>query len=340
MKKTAHSVLGLLLGLAMASTQPVLGQGRNEISGTVFGESGRPVADINLELVSDLGTSLTRIRSNPSGRFTFSGLTNGTYRVRILPYGTDYREQIQEVTLTAITPTSSDRQQIQVYLVFNERARSGPFALVHGVIFAQEVPRDAQRLYEEGIRHLTEKREAEGLISLKKSLETFPNYYLALDRLGAEYAVRGNSDRNYLEAGLILLTKASEVNPKGASSAFGLGWVQYQLGLTDQAVESLRRATVLYSKSADAYLWLGKALKRATTLDQAEVAFKRANELSKGKSAEVHWQTAGLYHDQKRYKEAADEFELFLKTQPKATDAEKIRELIRQLREKAAKEQS
>ncbi len=67
---------------------------------------------------------------------------------------------------------------------------------------------------------------------------------------------------------------------------------------------------------------------------------KRANELFKGKSAEVHWQAAGLYHEQKRYKEAADEFELFLKVQPKSTDAVKIRELIRQLREKAAKTQS
>jgi tetratricopeptide (TPR) repeat protein len=102
----------------------------------------------------------------------------------------------------------------------------------------------------------------------------------------------------------------------------------------------LRRATTLYGKSADAYLWLGKALKRASTLDQAEAAFMRANELAKGKSAEVHWQTAGLYHEMKRYKEAADAFELFLKAQPKSVDAEKIRELIRQLREKAAKGQS
>jgi tetratricopeptide (TPR) repeat protein len=338
--KKAQFVLGLAIGLAMASSQAVLAQGRNEISGTVFSELGRPVADVYVELVTDLGSSLTRIRTNASGRFTFVGLTNGTYKVRILPYGTDYREQTQEVTLATVSATASDRHQIQIYLALNERARSGPFALVTGVVFAQEVPRAAQRLYEEGIRHLSEKREAEGFNSLKKAIETFPTYYLALDRLGGEYAVRGFSDRSYLEAGLVLLTKASEVNPRGFSSAFGLGLVQYRLGLTKEAVENLRRATTLYGKAADAYLWLGKALKRESTLDQAEAAFKRANVLTNGKSAEVHWQTAGLYHDQKRYKEAADEFELFLKTQPKAADAEKIRALIRQLREKAAKQQS
>ena len=64
--------------------------------------------------------------------------------------------------------------------------------------------------------------------------------------------------------------------------------------MTKEAIENLRRATTLYGKAAEAYLWLGKALKRASTFDQAEAAFKRANELTNGKSAEVHWQTAGF----------------------------------------------
>ena len=143
-----------------------------------------------------------------------------------------------------------------------------------------------------------------------------------------------------MEAGFVLLTKATEVNPTSFSSTFGLGLTQYHLGMTKEAVESFRRATNLYAKSPDAFIWLGKALKRVSILNEAEITFKRANELAKGKSAEVHWQLAGLYHEQARYKEAADEFELFLKVQPHSTDAEKIRELIRQLREKAAKAQS
>lgn len=341
MKKSRQLILGLVIILALAVINDTFGQARNEISGTVFSELGRPVADVYVELVTDLGTSLNRIRTSASGRFTFGGLTNGTYRVRILPYGTDYREQTQEVTLANISSgNGSDRQQLEIYLQLDQRVKAGPFAIVTGVIFAQEVPREAERLFEEGRRHLAEKREAQGLLNLKRAIEVFPSYYLALDRLGAEYAIRGNLDRSYMEAALILLTKASEINPKGFSSAFGLGWVQYQMGLTKDAIENLRRATTLYGKAADAYLWLGKALKREATLDQAEAAFKRANELAKGKSAEVHWQTATLYKEQKRYREAADELELFLKTEPKAADADKIRELIRHLREKAAKEQS
>jgi regulator of sirC expression with transglutaminase-like and TPR domain len=49
----------------------------------------------------------------------------------------------------------------------------------------------------------------------------------------------------------------------------------------------------------------------------------------------VHWHLAGLYNDQKRYAEAAAALELFLKNKPDARDAEKIKQLIAQLKQKA-----
>ena len=345
MKKHVQVICALVLGFAASHalinrtlvSGSALFQNRNEVSGTVFGESRRPVADMFVEIVDDVGSTVNRTKTNASGRFVFGGLANGRYIIKVLPYGSDYLEQTQEVTLarvSAVSGSGSDRQQVDIYLRLNERANSGPFALAPGAIFVQEVPLTAQKLYREGINYLKEKKEAEGFASLKNALEIFPTYYMALDKLGGEYAIRGTSDRSYFEAALILLTKAVEVNPRGFSSVFGLGWTQYNLGLNDEAVVNLRRATTLYGKSADTYLWLGKALRRTSMLDQAEAAFKRANELANGKGADVHWQMAGLYSAQKRYKEAADELELFLKAQPKAADAEKIRALIKQLREK------
>ncbi len=313
-------------------------QGRSAITGTVFGEAHRPVPDVYVELTDDFNSTINRSKTDASGRFAFNGLISGRYRVKALPYGTGYLEQTQEVVLTSVSVvpgSGADRQNIDIVLKLDERFNASPFAVVAGVVFAQNVPEPARRLYLEGVRYLREKKEQEGFESLKKSLEIFPSYYLALDRLGGEYATRGVTNRSYYEAGLVLLTKAVEVNPRGTSSVFGLGWTQYQLGLNTEAIETLTRLTTLALKSADAYLWLGRALKRASMLDRAEEALKRANELGKGKVAEIHWQLAGLYSDQKRYTEAADEFELFLKAEPKAADAEKIKVLIKQLRGKA-----
>ena len=313
--------------------------GRSSITGTVFIESHRPIADIYIELLDDFNSSMSRAKTDGSGRFAFNNLLNGNYKVRILPYGTDYQEQTVDVTLVSVSAVpgrpGADRQNIDVYLKLNSRAPSGPFAVGPGVVFAQEVPAAAQKHYQEGLRLLREKNEKQGFAQLKQALEIFPNYYLALDRLGGEYALRGHKDRSYWEAALALLGKAVEVNPRGINSVFGLGWTQYQLGLNTQAIDTLERATSLHGKGADSFLWLGKAHRRASALDKAEAAFKRANELTQGKVAEIHWQLANLYSDQKRYREAADELELYLKTQADATDDARIQQLIRQLRAKA-----
>lgn len=316
-------------------------QGRNEIYGRVFGEDRRPLADVYVELLDDFNAPLRHTKTDGGGRFSFGGLINGRYVIKALPYGTDYLEQSQEVTLSAVSATAgsgSDTQHVSFALRLNERIYAGPFAAAPGVIFAQDVLPPARKLYEEGVRYLHQKKEREGFDSLKKSIEIFPDYYLALDRLGAEYAMRGIKDPAYLHAGFALLTRAIEINPRSFSSVFGLGWIQYHLGLNAEAIESLRRATTLYGKAADAYIWLAKALRRASSAVEAEAALKHANDLSKGRSSEVHWQLAELYNERKRYREAADELELYLKTfSAKASDSEKIRKLIKQLREQAAK---
>ena len=354
MKKLGYLVFGLGVLLAFPVGQPNVNagqitapilalsgvaQGRNAINGSVFNDSHRPVADVYVELLDDYNSTLGRAKTDGSGHFTFNGLVDGRYKVKVVPYGTDYLEQTQDVVLasvSAIAGSGSARENVDFYLKLNERASFGPFAVGPRVVFVQDVPPAARRLYEDGVGFLKVKKEKEGFESLRKSIEVFPNYYLALDRLGAEYATRGTSDRSYLEAGLILLTKAVEVNPRGFSSLFGLGWAQYQLGLNAEAIETLTRATTAYDKAADAYLWLGKALRRASMQDRAEAAFKRANQLTNGKVADIHWQMAAVYGDQKRYKEAADELELFLKIESKTADAEKIKALIKQLRDKAA----
>jgi Tfp pilus assembly protein PilF len=321
-------------GLTRASTA----QRRNEITGFVFGESRRPVADVVVELLDELNVTINRTRTNASGRYAFHGLSDGRFKVRVLPYGTDYDEQTQEVILrpvSAIPGSGSDNQQVDFYLRAQPGAGAGPF-YAPGEVFAQEVPDEARRHYARGVEELRARKEKEGFESLRRALEIFPDYYLALDRLGTEYAARGVRNSGYFEAARVLLTKALEVNPRSFSSAFGLGLSHYHLGLTDRAVENLERAARLYDKSVNAHLWLGVALKRAGKLPQAEAALKRADRLGEGKVAEAHMRLAEIYGEQKRYAEAADELELFLKHQKDARDAEKIRQLIAQLRTKAA----
>jgi tetratricopeptide (TPR) repeat protein len=313
-------------------------QGRNGITGMVFNEAGRPMSEVYVELLSELDTTVSQVRTTSSGRFEFRGLAEGRYKVRVRAFGTDYLPQVQEVTLANVSAagggTGGEVKQVDIYLRLRPEVTSGPF-YAPSTVFAQEVPAEAKKHFEKGVGALREKREAEGFESLKRALELFPNYYEALDRLGGEYAVRGGQERRYFEAARVLLTRAVEVNPKSFSSTFGLGFSQYHLGLNKEAVENLERAVNLYGKSPSAHLWLGIAQKRAGKAAQAEASLRRADALSKGKEPDAHWQLANLYNEQKRYAEAAAELEKFLKARPDARDAERIKQLIVELKQKA-----
>lgn len=322
---------------APASVSPAI-QGRNAVTGHVFNEEGRPMTDVYVELLNELGVTINQLRTSAGGRYEFTGLTEGRYNLRVRPLGTDYLPQVQEVVVANVSAagggTGGEIRQVDFYMKLRPEATAGPF-YAPGTIFAQEVPDAAKKLFEKAVDELRAKKEAEGFESLKRALELFPNYYDALDRLGGEYAVRGNREKRYFEAARVLLTKAVEVNPKSFSSTFGLGFSQYHLGYTKEAVENMQRAVDIYGKAPSAHLWLGIAQKREGKLEQAEASLKRADALSKGKEPEAHWQLANIYNEQKRYAEAAAELEKFLKARPDARDADKIKQLIAELKQKA-----
>jgi regulator of sirC expression with transglutaminase-like and TPR domain len=70
-------------------------------------------------------------------------------------------------------------------------------------------------------------------------------------------------------------------------------------------------------------------------MKEAEEPFKRAYQLGGKRIPDVHMFLAQIYSNSKRYKEAADELELFLNEAPDARDSQNIRALIAQLRAKA-----
>lgn len=334
------SINGLFVQISNAHTKAITDrslsntafQDRNSITGFVFNESRLPLADAYVELQSDYYSTLFRTKTNGAGLYTFKGLPAERYNVKVSHYGLDYEGQTRSVSLvpTSVIPGRGVvNEQVDFYLKLKRNLNAGPLS-APGVLYVQEVPDSAKKFYEAAIEDLANKKEKEGFDKLKRALEVFPNYFLALDRLGTEYVVRG-----YYTPAFVLLTKAVEVNPRSFSSFYGLGLATYRLQQVDKAVENLRRATEIFSQSPHAYLWLGIALHQNKNLPQAETALVQANKLSKGESSEVHWQLARLYKEQSRFRESADELELFLKHKPDAKEKEKIKEMIATLRQKA-----
>ena len=165
-------LLGIVLSIFMSFSQ-----GRNSISGLIFGESRTPLENAYVELLDELGTTIIQTRTNGSGRYAFYGLSSGRFKIRVFPVGTDYMEQTQEVLLSpvsAIPGSGGDNQQIDFYLRLREGANAGPFS-VPGAVFAQEVPDEAKKFFEQGVIELRQKKEKEGFERLKKALDVFQN---------------------------------------------------------------------------------------------------------------------------------------------------------------------
>ncbi len=318
-----------LFGTAVDATDPAdvsvsPQQVANSISGHVSDDRRLPVRDLQVELLNDVDSVIQRTKTDSSGLFVFRRLSNGTFQVRVQTYGTDYIGQTKRVQL------ERTRAFEQVDFVLSVKQTTSTTA-TPGVVFVQEVPEPARKEYERGAALLQQaEQRKEGLEALKKAIDIFPLYFDALELLGTEYV-----KQEEYEAAVPLLTKALEVNARSFTSLYGLAIAQYNLKQLTNALDSLRRAVVLNHRSINANFWLGMVLRQTGKLDEAETYLKLADQLADSKLPDVHWQLALLFNQLKRYKEAADELEMFLKVQPDARDVEQIKKLIQRFRQQS-----
>lgn len=318
--------IGFLVMLALLPAQTLTQVNNNSISGHVSNDQHTPLADIRIELLNEVDSVIRTVKTDGSGLFVFRKLSDGTFQVRVQTSGTNYVSQTKRVVLARPTGFGAASEELDFVLTTARSNASG--AAKPGVVFVQEVPEAARKQYQKAAELIDkENRRQEALAALKSAVEIFPQYFDALEMLGTEQV----KDREY-EAAIPKLTKALEVNSRAYASCFALGVAQYNLKQLPMAIESFRRAVLLNEKSVNANLWLGIALRQTSRPEDAEAYLKRADVLADSKLPDAHWQLALLYNQLKRYKEAADELEIFLKVQPDARDAELIRKLIQRLR--------
>jgi Carboxypeptidase regulatory-like domain/Tetratricopeptide repeat len=303
-----------------------LQQNGNSISGHISDIHRAPIADLRVELLNEVDTVLQTAKTDGSGLFVFRKLSDGTFHVRVQASGTGYLGQTKRVELTRPTGFGVIFEEVDFVL---SPARATSSSAKPGVVFAQDVPEQARKQYQKATELLQKERRQEGVTALNKAIEIYPQYFDALETLGTEHV----KQQEY-EHAVPPLKKALEINARAYPSWYALGVAQYNLKQLPAAVESLRRAVSLSQKSINANLWLGTVLRQSGRLDEAETYLKQANLLAEAKVADAHWQLALLFNQLKRFKEAADELELFLKFQPDARDADKIKKLIQRLRAK------
>lgn len=306
---------------------------RSSISGFVFSPDRKPVGQVYVELLNEVNSMLARTRTDGSGRYFFGGLSQGRFTIKVLPFATNYLEQTVDVEISGVGITGralSDNVQQDVYLRIRKGADAVPFMNV--VVYAQEVPEQAQAAYKSAVDDLEGQRTQAGVDGLMKAIEIFPNYFDALQRLG----VTRISQQDYPGA-KDAFTKALAVNSRSFDCWYGLGYSNYALKDAKAAVDSVGKAVGIKPESIEANFLLGITYRQLKDYTKAEAALKQAAKIGEGSSPDVHWNLALLYaHNLQRYKDAAEQLELYLKAAGDIPNKDDIKKLIKQFRQKAA----
>jgi Tfp pilus assembly protein PilF len=200
-----------------------------------------------------------------------------------------------------------------------------------GILFAQEVPKEAQAQYDKARGLLKRENFDAGIQALDRALDIFPDYFLALQALGVVHI------RQYhFEMALKTLAHAIEVNPKADISLVSMGIAQLNLGRVEECVRSLRQATTVNPRLPNAYLILGYALIRSGHPNEAEDPLQLAYRLGGDRVIESQLYLANAYEKNGRYHDAANALHLYLKHAPKGTHKQEIETMIAMLETKSA----
>lgn len=309
----------------------------NSINGLVFGFQRQPVGDVDVELLDEFSRLISRTRTTAGGRYSFNGIRAGRYQVKVLPLNTGYEGQTQEYEIinfamqTSSGLRTSGYENVQLDFYLKPRRTSSREGTSLETVFAQDVPNKAVKAYRKALDALDGKDREKGIAYLNEALQVFPDYYLALERLGLEYF-----EASHYENARNALGKSVAVNARAFKSWYGLAQSEFALKNFTSAVKAAQKAVEIDASSINALLLLSVTFKEMGQYRDAELKLKKADEIGKGKVAEVHWQLAKLYADKlKRFNDAADELEIYLKLDPENPNTVNIKKLIAQFREKA-----
>jgi Flp pilus assembly protein TadD len=310
--------------------------GQHSISGRLFFPSGqRADARLKVKLESSANGELF-VLADGNGTFTFRGLKAGSYTVVV--EGGDFYETARETLY--IEPTITDRRTnvsigplsrpytVQVYLR-SKQSGSQPKAGVLNAALAS-VPKAAVDLYEKGVQAAARGETDAAIDDFKRAITLHPNFALALNELGVQYLRKGQLD-NAAE----VLQKGLQLSPDAPEPCLNYGIVLLQQKKFAEAEKQLRDAVKKNENTYTAHLYFGITLIYVKNYTEAEMQLRKAVTIGGVKASQAHYYLGGLYWQTGKHKEAADELETFLKLEPKAANADKLRNTIKELRNKS-----
>ncbi len=309
---------------ADTSAQQIQGQVR-------YSDSGQPVLNALVECDGTGGNS--QQFTSRDGKFYFR-VSPGHYTVSIRMAG--YRQEQQSVDL--IDNGSSE------YMSFHLKSDASSVKPITHSIVRADVPVEARNEFEKAEAALaSNKKESmdEGIRHLGKAITIYPKFTEAQLRLGTAYM-----DLQQWDNAEKALRKTIEIDPKAANAFFALGEVFLRQKKYDQAEKAVQDGLAIESRSAQAHMTLAHiywdkaaAIKEEAQwrpqLEKSYEEVKQALALDPN-LAEAHLLKGNLLFKVRRAADAQNEFEEYLRLDPKGQYADQTRALVEKIKKALA----
>lgn len=320
----------LLRGLCWAGLLTILltphlcAQDSGVIEGFIRGPDAKPLPHVVVVLKNAGGVQVDRTLTNMEGHYLFFLVPPGQYVVSVEPKS-PYVGDSRYVEIITGERDAHRRVDFQLDRLGSPQPTTPPEP-----VFVQRVPAEAEQAYELALELFKQGRVGQARAQLEHAIQLFPEYFLALNRLGLE-ALRAGE----VAASEQWFSRALRANPNSASARFGMGWVHYQKGEWQAAAEQLRRSAELNPAVPETHWYLGLTALELALWKESEAAFRRFLALRPAEQHPiVYLYLASALDQQKRHSEAARALRTYLSLVPPEQRTEKLKQLLARMEAK------
>jgi len=305
--------------------------GRNTLQGDLITSNGQRLDHPVLVRLSTPRGELTTT-STGNGAFVFRQLTGGRYTVTI-DAGDAFAPATEVVDIADSSSGGTLSRMGQTYtLQVHLRPRSGA-SVTRGVVSATDPPQAALDLYNKALASVKDGQRDKAIEQLKSALAIHPAFVAALYGLGVQYLKVGNNQAAY-EA----FASALKITPDSFFLHLNCGISLFNLNKHAEAEAEFAAALLKNDGSGAAHLHHARALIGLNRLDDAATDLKRAIEIGGEDVKLAHRYLAGIHIEKGENIEAVKQLELYLKASPNSKETDQIKNLIKELNNKAGHE--